>query len=66
MYRVVVHVSDGDEATYEFLEDSLQSARRLAEEIAQAGFWLDDRDPRIFIPASRVSLIQVLPNQSTR
>jgi hypothetical protein len=61
MYRVIVHVSDGKEATYEFLEDSLQDARRLSEEIAQKGFWLEDRDPAIFIPASRVSLVQVLP-----
>jgi len=66
MYRVIVHVSDEEVATFEFLEDSLQDARRLAEEIAQRGFWLEDRDPRIFIPASRVSLVQVLPDRSAR
>jgi hypothetical protein len=65
MYRVIAHVSGGKPETYEFLEDSLQAARQLAEEIAQNGFWIEDRNPKIFIPASRVSLIQVVPNRST-
>ena len=64
MYRVIVHLLKEHLATYEFFEDSLAAARKLSEEIAEGGFWIEDKKPAIFIPASRISLIQVLPSKT--
>jgi hypothetical protein len=59
MFRVEVRLNGAPPKTYDFLEDSRADARSRAEEIGCEGFWVDDADPPIFIPPSRIELVRI-------
>jgi hypothetical protein len=66
MYRVIVFVGASERAIYEFLEDSRDHARVRAEELAHQGFWLDDVNPRRFVPPSHIQLIKIIQQSRSK
>jgi len=62
LHRVIVHVADAATAArFEFLKDTKESARRLAEGLATSGFWIPRPRLATFVPPSRIELVEVRP-----
>jgi hypothetical protein len=60
MYRVVVEVTGTKRATpFVFHRKLKAEAQRLAEEVAQSGFWVPKARPATLMPPSRIASIEM-------
>ncbi len=62
MHRVIVRVADAATAgKFEFLKETQEAARRLAERLARSGFWIPKSRLATLVPPSRIELVEVRP-----